>query len=118
LIILNLAIQRAVNWDLLKVSTKTMAMGVRVREDSGLQNSVHRKFDAGADVSWVEGYLLHFGKEVCGVAIEHKFSNWNERVITMGPNLCNISHIIPIVSCFSLRDSLNVESPACRFTTS
>lgn len=36
----------------------------------------------------------------------------------MGPNLCNISHIIPIVSCFSLRNSLNVESPACSFTAS
>jgi hypothetical protein len=36
LIVLNLTIQGAVNWNLLEVTAETMAMGVRVGENSGL----------------------------------------------------------------------------------
>jgi hypothetical protein len=46
LIVVN-SVNRAVDWNHFKVRTKSVSLGVRVGEDSGLENSVVRQLNTG-----------------------------------------------------------------------
>lgn len=55
---------RLIDWKLLVVGTNTVAVRVRVREQSGLEYRVGRGFYAWDHVSRVEGRLLNLSKVI------------------------------------------------------
>lgn len=61
----------AVNWNLLKVRSESVSLGVRIREHSCMKNSVVREFNAWDVVTWVKGDLFHLSMEILRVPVEH-----------------------------------------------
>jgi hypothetical protein len=78
----------AVHRDLQVVGAKTVAVSVGVREQTPLQHLVRAGFNAGHQVGGAEGDLLHFGKVVLGVAVQHQLADRDQWEFSMGPNLC------------------------------
>jgi hypothetical protein len=70
LIVVN-TVDGAVDWDLIKVDTKSVSLGVGVSEDSALKNSIITWFNAWNQISWREGGLLHFSEKVSRIAVKN-----------------------------------------------
>lgn len=45
-------VQRSIDRELLVVDTKTVTVGIWVREQAGLQNWIRRRFDVGNEMRW------------------------------------------------------------------
>lgn len=70
-----------VDGNLSVVGTKTVAVGVRVREETALKHTVRRNVNTRDNVRWREGGLLSFGKVVFRVAVESHLANWVKRIV-------------------------------------
>ena len=102
---------RAVDRDGLVVDAKTVSVGVSVREESSLEHLVRRGLDPGNHVRGSEGNLLHFGKVVLRVAVEHHAADLDEWEGGVRPDLGDIEGIEG-VGCSLLRSHhLDVHSP-------
>lgn len=63
-----------VDGDLLVVDAETVAVGIWVGEEAGLQDGVGGGLDAGDHVAGGEGDLFDFGKVVLRVLVESEFA--------------------------------------------
>jgi len=52
-----------------------------------LQHLVRAGLHPEGHVAGVEGHLLHLGKVVAGVPVEHQFAHRDQRVFLVGPHL-------------------------------
>ena len=93
LVVVNSSSVRAVDGDLVKVSSKSMPVGVRVREESSLKHLVVRGFNTRHEVSRGKGSLLNFSKVVFRVPVKNELTNSVQWVIRMRPHLCNVKHV-------------------------
>lgn len=62
-------VHRAVDGDLVEISAESVALGVWVGEETGLENGVGGGLDAGDHVGWGEGGLFDLGKIVLRVPV-------------------------------------------------
>ena len=101
----------AIDGDLVVVGTKSVSVSIRVREESSLEHSVVGGLDSGNQVGGSESRLLSLGEVVLGVLVESHFSDWDQRVVAMRPDLGDIKDIESVVQSFLLRHDLRIESP-------
>jgi len=81
LIIVDSGSVRAVNWNLVKVCTKSVSMGVRVREKSALEHLVIGRFNTRNQISGGKSCLFNLCEVIFRVSVEDKLSNSVQRVI-------------------------------------
>ena len=105
----------AVNGDLFKVGSKSVALGVGVGENSCLKNSIVREFNTGDKVTWGEGNLFNLSKEVFWIFVEYEFSNRNQWIVSMWPYFCDVCDIVSIVLCILFWHHLDIVCPCSRF---
>lgn len=79
--------ERAVDGDLLVVAAQTVALGVGVGEEAGLQDWVGRGLHARNHVRGREGGLLNLGEVVLGVLVESELAEAAQRDLTLRPDL-------------------------------
>lgn len=103
---------RAVDGDLLVVDTQTVTVGIRVREETTLEHTIHGGFNTGNHVGRRESGLLGFGKVVGRVAVQNELTVTNERVISMRPNLGDIEDVPLVLLGISFGHDLDVSSPS------
>ena len=82
-----------VDRDLLVVDAKSVAVGVGVGEESGLQDWVGRGLDAGDHMGGGEGHLLDFGKVIFRIAVEGEAAKGPEGHFALGPDLREVENV-------------------------
>ena len=82
-----------VDGNLLVVSTETMTVGIRVGEETRLQDWVRGGFDARDHVGRRERGLLDFGEVVLGVFVEGEFAEATEGHFTLRPDFCEVEDV-------------------------
>jgi hypothetical protein len=58
-------------------------------------------------MSWRKGALFSFSEVIVDTSIEDKFSDWDERIVCLGNNFCDIKDVPFIVVAVSLGNDLN-----------
>lgn len=102
----------AVDGDLLVIDSETVTMGVRVGEESSLEHFVERGFDTWDEVGRREGRLLGFSEVILRVAVEYEFSDRDEWVVAMGPNLGYVEDVPSVLEAVLIGHDLRLESPS------
>ena len=115
---MNLAENGAVYWNLVEIASKSVPVSVWIGEDSSLKDAIVREFDTWNNIAWREGNLLHLSKKVRRVSVENKLSHRDQGVVSVRPDLCDVSHIIPVGGGISFWHRLDVESPSCALSRS
>ena len=85
---------RLVDWELLVVHAKTMAVGVWVGKQAGLQDRVSRWLDTRDKVGGRESSLLDLSEVVLGVLIENDLPELAEGEVFVRPDLGEIKDIV------------------------
>lgn len=88
---------RAVDWNLVVVCTKAVAMGDWIVQQATLKHLVHRGFNAWNQMRWSVCNLLSLGMEIFRISVEHNLADWFKRIVAMGPYF---SHVVDIESVF------------------
>lgn len=101
----------AVDWDLLVVDTESVSVSVRVREESSLEHLVLRWLNTWTHMAWSESRLLSFSEVVFRVSVEDEFTNVDEWVVTMWPDLGNIEDVPFVVGSISNWHDLDLQRP-------
>jgi hypothetical protein len=91
-----------VDRELLVVDAYTVAVGVWVGEEAGLEDWVWGGFDTGDQVGWVEGYLFDLGEVVLCVLVEGEDADFAEGNCLCG-QMCVRSKTL--MRCFSQSSS-------------
>ena len=107
---------RAVDWDLLVVLAESVAVSIRVGEETTLEHLIVGWLDTWNQVGWSKGGLLNLSVVVLWVSIEGHLTNSVERVVLMRPNLGDVEDIESVVFSVLLRHQLNVPSPRWEVT--
>ena len=82
-----------VDGELLVVDPYTVTVGVRVGEQTRLQDWICRRFDPGYHVSWIESNLLDFSKVILGVLVELEAAYFAKWELLVGPDMGQIKGI-------------------------
>ena len=105
-----------VDWDLLVVDAETVAVGIGVGEEAGLEDWVGGGLDAGDEVRGREGDLLNLGEVVLGVLVEGVLAEGAERDVLLGPDLGQVEDVPAELLGLLGRQDLHVDGPAWVFT--
>ena len=111
--ICHLGAVRAVDGDHFEVGSESVAVGVRVGEQSPLQNAVSGWTHTRHKVTWRESRLLGVGEIVLAVAIKHYLANLDERVVLLADNFGGVKDVPLVVGHICFRDSLHAQLPLC-----
>lgn len=84
---------RSVDRQLLVVDTNTVTVGVRVREETRLEDRVGRWLNAWWHVGGVEANLLHLGEVVLGVLVKNELTDLAERELSVWPDVGKIEDV-------------------------
>mgnify|MGYP007046485915 FL=1 len=111
-----LASDRAVDWDLLVVDSQAVSVGVWVREQSRLKNWVSRWLHVWHRVRRRECNLLNLSEVVLWVLVQSELTESSQRVLLLRPDLGQVKH--REVGLLSLLSShcLNVTRPGWEVT--
>jgi hypothetical protein len=101
----------AVDWDLLVVFAESVAVGVRVVQESSLKHLVHRGFDTGHQVGGRVSNLLSLSMVVGRVPVESNSTDGDQGVVFVGPGLGDIEDIESVRGSVLLRHGLNEPVP-------
>ncbi len=104
-----------VDGDLLVVDAQTVAMGVGVGEETGLEHRIRRRLHAWDHMRRGEGDLFNLGKVIFWVLVEAKSTEWSEGDIFLRPDFGEVEDVP--AEFFSLfgREDLEVACPAWVF---
>lgn len=108
---------RCIYWQLLVVCTKTMTMGVWVREETGLEDRICRRLDTWDKMRGRERCLLDFREVVLRVFVQDQLANRAEREVFVRPHLRQVENVVPEALCLLWRHRLNIDRPAWEFTS-
>lgn len=86
-------LERAVNGDLLVVAAQTVAVGIRVGEETGLEDGVCGGLDARDHVGRRESGLLDLREVVLGVTVEGKLPEAAEGHFGLRPDLGEVEDV-------------------------
>lgn len=86
-------------------------MSIRVREEPPLKHFFIGRLNAWDQVPWGESNLLSLEKEIIWVLIQDHFADWDERVVTVGPDLSHIKDVKSVAVPIFLRHYLHIHSP-------
>ena len=82
---------------LLVVDADTVAVGVRVGKQTGLQDWIGGRLKTGHHVSRIVGDLLDLGKVVLRVLIELKNADFAKWELLVRPDVCQVEDIDPLL---------------------
>lgn len=88
---------RRVDGQLVVVGAEAVAVRVRVREETGLQDRVGRGLDARHQVRRAEGALLDLGEVVFGVLVEEELAVLAQRVLSLRPHVRQVEDVDPLL---------------------
>jgi hypothetical protein len=100
-----------IDGELLVIDTETVAVGVRVGEESGLEDGIRRGLDVGDEMRRRESSLLNLGEVVLRVLVEDELSDRAERELGVWPDLGEIKNVVPEFLSLLWCHSLHVNSP-------
>ena len=102
---------RLVDRQRIVVDADAVTVGVRIGDQASLQHLVGRISHARHDVLGIECRLLHFGKIVFRIAIQHQLADFDKRIVFVRPNLGEVERIDGISLRFFFRHDLNAHAP-------
>ena len=82
-----------VDGDLLVVDPQPMAVGVRVRKETGLEDRIGAGLDAGHQMGWGKGQLLDLGEVVVCVTVEGEFAEGAKTHFALRPNFREVEDV-------------------------
>jgi hypothetical protein len=95
-----------VDGELLVVDTETVAVGVRVGKESGLEDGIRRGLDVRDEMRRRESSLLNLGEVVLRVLVEDELSERAEWELGVWPDLGEIKNVVAeflsLIWCHSL----------------
>lgn len=106
-----------INGNLLVISSKSVPVGVRIREKPSLKHFINRGLHSGNEVTGRKGRLFSLSKVIFRISVEDQFSNRNERVISLGDHLGDIKDVPLVVEAIFLGNDLNFELPLSSLTS-
>lgn len=109
-------VQRRVDGDLLVVDAETVAVGVGVGEEAGLEDGVGGGLDAGDEVGGGEGNLLDLGEVVLGVLVQGELAEGAEWDVLLGPDLGQVEDVPAELLGLLGGEDLDIDGPAWVFT--
>ena len=102
---------RLIDGDLLVIDAETVAVGIRVRKETGLQDRVGRGLNSGDGVRGREGGLFDLGKVVYRVLVEGHLAESTEGDFAVRPDLGQVKNIPAEFLGLFGREDLNVARP-------
>jgi hypothetical protein len=93
----------AVNWNLLKILTDSMAMSVGIRKEPRLEHLVIGGLDSWNKMTRRECDLLNLSEVILGIFIESESANSLQRVVRVRPDLSHIENVILVIQALLLR---------------
>lgn len=103
--------QRTIDRDLVGVGAESVAMGVGVGEETGLEDRVGGGLDAGHHVGRREGGLLDFGEVVLWVPVEGEAAETAEGDLVLGPDFGEVEDVPAEFLGRGRAECLNVACP-------
>ena len=100
-----------VDGDLFVVAAKTVAVGVGVGEETGLQHGIGGGLDTRDHVRWRESRLLDLGEVVLGVLVEGELAETTQGHLGLGPDLGQIEDVPAELLSLLRAQGLNVDGP-------
>jgi len=100
-----------VDWELLVVDSETMAVGIRVREETRLEDGVGRWLDVWNEVRRRESSLFDLCEVVLRVLVENQSTDGAEWELGVWPDLGEIKDIVAEFLSLFRSHSLNVDRP-------
>lgn len=104
----------AVNRNMVIVSTESVSVCIWVREQSSLKHLIKRRLKTGNQMAGGEGRLLYILEVIFRVSIEHHLSERNQRIISMGPDFCNVENVPFVLETVFKRHNLHFHWPGNR----
>jgi len=86
-------------------------MGVSVGEKTTLQHFIGRWLDAWYNMGGRERGLFHILVVVVRVTVKNLLSYWDQGIITVGPDFCDIEDVPFVFGSVRLGHNLSAESP-------
>ena len=105
------SVEWGVDWDLLIIDTKSVTLGIWVREQTGLKNWIGRWLNTWNKVGWCESNLLDLGVVVLNVLVQCPLSDLAERELLLWPNLGQVEDVEAELLGFLGRHNLDVDGP-------
>ena len=99
------------------VDAEPVAVRVAVGEQAPLEHLVRRRADARNEVARVEGGLLDIREVVVRVPVEHELADFDQRVVGIGPDLCEVERVDAVAGSLGGGHDLNLERPRGIVTT-
>lgn len=96
-----------VDRDLSVVSTQSMSMSIRIREQSTLEHPIITRFNTWHQMSRREGCLFNILVIVLRVSIQDQSAYRQQRVVFMRPYFSHIQDIPLVLSSICFRHNLN-----------
>ncbi len=93
------------------IDAQPVALGVTIRCNAELQHLVRAVTNTGHNMGGREPRLLNFRKVVFRVAVQLKFTHFNQRIILVRPDLGEIKRIIVRLGRIRLWHDLYAETP-------
>src|SRR5712671_3791051 len=108
---------RRINGDVIEVHTEAVSLGISIREQAGLEHFVGREANSGNHICRGEGGLLHLCEVVFRITIELHYANFDQWVVTLGPDFSQIKRIVLVCLCLLLCHYLDEELPTGKIST-
>ena len=86
-----------------------MPLRICVGEDPALQELVGGELDSWHDRGGAESSLLHFGKVVFWIAVQHHLAHWHQRELVLWPGLCGIKWVEVLLQLIGNLHNLNIQ---------
>src|SRR5437867_7246295 len=109
---------RRINRDVIEVNTEAVSLGISIREQAALEHLVRREANSGNHIRLREGGLLHLCEVVFRITSELHYANFDQWVVSLGPDFGHIKRIVLVCSCLFLCHYLDEERPSGKISAS
>src|SRR5258708_1362798 len=108
---------RRIYRDVIEVHAKAVSLGISIREQATLERLVRREANSGNHVRRGEGGLLHLCEVVFRITIELHYANFDQWVVSLGPDFGQIKRIVLVSLGLFLGHYLDEERPTRKIST-
>src|SRR5260370_18692983 len=85
---------RRIHGDVIEINAEAVSLGISIREQAALEHLVWREANSGNYICRGEGGLLDLCEEVFRITIELHYPNFDQRVVSLGPDCCQIKRTV------------------------
>ena len=102
---------------MIEVDTEAVSLRISIGEQAALKHLVRREANSGNHIRRGEGGLLHLREVVFRITIELHYANFDQRVVSLGPDFGQIKRIVLVCLCLFLCHDLDEERPTRKIST-